>query len=241
MLRVVNLSVAYGELMALRNINLSIGSGLTAVVGPNGSGKTTLLKALAGLMQYEGNILLDGKPLSLLNPATQRRLVTYIPPYVQAMPDMNIGDVLLVGEGIDMGRLEYYVKMLDVDGLLERRIWEVSSGELQRSLIARGLSRNSLIYCVDEPISHTDVKYQLRILRELKEISVRDKYVLVASNQLNPVLSFADRVIALRKGDIYFSGDLEEFLNEGLIRGLYGVRVRIVRIGSLIDVVPVAD
>ena len=241
MLEFRGLSVKYGRVNALRNINLRIDSGFTAIVGPNGSGKTTLLKALAGITEYEGEIILNGKPISSFDPVTRRKLITYIPPYTQAMPDMNIGDILLVGEGISRDKLEHYVKLMDVSNLLERRVWEVSSGELQRALIARGLSRNSIIYSVDEPVSHTDVKYQLRVLKELKDISLRSKHVLIASNQLNPVLRFADEVIALKKGSVHFFGSLPEFLNEDIIKGLYGINVKVVRINSLIDVVPTID
>jgi len=234
-----NLSVAYGGLRALKEVSFKVSDGFIAIIGPNGSGKTTLLKALAGLIDYEGEIFIEDKPISSLDPATRRKLITYVPPYIQAMPDMNIGDILLVGESLNHSMLEYYVKVFDVDLLLERKVWEVSSGELQRALIARGLSRDSIIYGIDEPISHTDVKYQLRVLEELKRVSSRKgKHVLVASNQLNPLLRFADEVIALKNGEVYFSGCLNEFLNEDIIRGLYGINVKIVNVDSLVDVIP---
>ena len=241
MLEIRNLSVRYGDVQALKNINLRINSGFTAIVGPNGSGKSTLLKALAGLVKYEGRILFNGRPFSTLDPVMRRKLITYIPPYASAMPDMNIGDVLLVGEGVRHEKLDYYVDLFDLSPLLRRRVWEVSSGELQRALIARGLSRDSTIYGVDEPISHTDVKYQLRILKELRSISSGNKHVLVASNQLNPVLNFADEVIALRGGNLYFFGRVSDFISEEVIRGLYGIKVKVVRVNSLIDVIPAID
>ncbi len=239
MFEVRNLSVAYGGLRALKEVSFKVSEGFVAIIGPNGSGKTTLLKALAGLIDYEGEIFVEGKPISSLDPVARRKLITYVPPYIQAMPDMNIGDILLVGESLNHSMLEYYVKVFDVDLLLERKVWEVSSGELQRALIARGLSRDSIIYGIDEPISHTDVKYQLRVLEELKRVSLRKrKHVLVASNQLNPLLRFANEVIALKNGEVYFSGYLNEFLNEDIIRGLYGINVKIVNVDSLIDVIP---
>ena len=240
MLEVRRISVRYGSTIALSNISFELKEGLTALVGPNGSGKTTLLKALAGLVECEGDVLLNNLRISELPSAERRKAITYIPPYVSAMPELNIGDLMLTGESIDLDRLNYYVKEFGLEGLLNRRIWEVSAGELQRSLLARGLSRDSAIYAVDEPFSHTDIKNQLIVLKELRRIAKMGKLVIVASNQLNPILGFSDSVIALKKGKMFFKGSLSEFLREDIIGMLYEVNVKVFRSGPAIGVVPLS-
>jgi iron complex transport system ATP-binding protein len=240
-LEVRGLSVTYGAVKALKNIDLRLKEGVNVLIGPNGAGKSTLLKALACIVPYEGAVVVDGHEISSLDPSERMRVITYIPPYVPALPDVTVGDLLLVDTSVDRERLNFYAAFLDLNHLLERRIWEVSSGELERALIARGLSRDSAIYAVDEPLAHTDIRYQVRVLKELKELAWKEgKVVIVASNQLNPIMNFADYVIALKSGELFFSGPLEEFLSEELITKLYGVKVKLLKEGSYVDVLPIA-
>ncbi len=240
-LEVKRLSVDYGAVKALRNIDLELGEGVTVLIGPNGAGKSTLLKALACIVPYKGSVVFNNHEISSLHPSERMKLITYIPPYVPALPDITIGDLLLVDTSMDRSRLNYYVNFLDLNHLLERRIWEVSSGELERALIARGLSRNSAIYEVDEPLAHTDIRYQVRVLKELRELAWREgKIVLIASNQLNPIMNFADYVIALRGGELFFTGPAKEFLKEKIIAKLYGIKVKLLKEGPYVDILPIA-
>lgn len=223
----------------MKGLDLAIPEGMVIIVGPNGAGKTTFLKAVTGLLKYTGKVLIDDVEITEISSQEKSKYLTYIPPTVPAMPEMNIGDLLLTGPALDKNLLERYVQLLGLSELLDRKIWEVSSGELERALIARGLARGSKVIGVDEPLSHADIKYQLRILKELKALSRKGKIVLVATNQLNPVLNFADMVIALVNGNLLYFGSTEGFLHEELISKLFNVKVKIVKHDGLVDVLPV--
>ncbi len=241
MLEVRNLSVAYGEVNVFRGVSFELGPSLVALIGPNGSGKTTLLKAIAGMVPYSGEVLIDGTNLRSIHTCERARYVTYIPPTISALPDMTIGDLLLSDNSADMALLEEYVRVFGVEHLLFRRIWEVSSGELERALLARGLARHSRVLLVDEPLSYTDVRYQLVIMRCLRRLADEGRVVIVASNQLNPLLNYVDHVLALKDGRLFINASLEAGVDERRLSELYGVKMKVIVADNTVDVVPIDE
>ena len=241
MLGVENLSVAYGKVNVIKGVSFELRPSLVALIGPNGSGKTTLLKAIAGMVPYSGEVLIDGINLRRIRVDRRTEYVTYVPPTISALPDMTIGDLLLSDSSADVALLERYVRIFGVECLLFRRIWEVSSGELERALLARGLARRSKVLLVDEPLSYTDVRYQLVVMRCLRRLANEGRVVVVASNQLNPLLNYVDRVLALKDGKLFINAPLKTGVDEDKLSELYGVKMKVITIDNIVDVVPVDE
>ena len=241
MLRVKNLSVAYGKANVIKSVSFELRPSLVALIGPNGSGKTTLLKAIAGIIPYSGEVLIDCINLRRIRADERTKYVTYVPPTISALPDMTIGDLLLSDSNADVALLEKYVRIFGVEHLLFRRIWEVSSGELERALLARGLARRSKVLLVDEPLSYTDVRYQLVVMRCLRKLANEGRVVVVASNQLNPLLNYVDHVLALKDGKLFINASLKTGVDEDKLSELYGVKMKVITIGNIVDVVPVDE
>ncbi len=241
MLEVENLSVAYGKVNVIKGVSFELRPSLVALIGPNGSGKTTLLKAIAGMVPYSGEVLIDGINLRHIRVDRRTEYVTYVPPTISALPDMTIGDLLLSDSSADVALLERYVRIFGVERLLFRRIWEVSSGELERALLARGLARRSKVLLVDEPLSYTDVRYQLVVMRCLRRLANEGRVVVVASNQLNPLLNYVDRVLALKDGKLFINAPLKTGVDEDKLSELYGVKMKVITIDNIVDVVPLDE
>ncbi len=239
MLEVSGLRVRYYGRPVINGITLTLRPCLAALIGPNGSGKTTLLKAIAGIIDYEGVVRIEGTDIRRMDLYEKASHVTYVPPTIAALPDMSVGDLLLTGPNLSFERLEYYIDLLGLRNLLYRRLWEVSSGELQRALIARGLARDSVVYLIDEPLSYTDMRYQLVIMKHLKHLVKQGKLIIVASNQLNPLLNYVDHILALKDGRLFINASLDKGLDEAALSELYGVKVRIIRSEDFVDAIPV--
>ena len=79
MLRVESLSVAYGRVNVIRSVSFELRPSLVALIGPNGSGKTTLLKAIAGMIPYSGEVLINGISVKSIRADERTKYVTYIP------------------------------------------------------------------------------------------------------------------------------------------------------------------
>ncbi len=241
MLRVESLSVAYGRVNVIRSVSFKLRPSLVALIGPNGSGKTTLLKAIAGMIPYSGEVLINGISVKSIRADERTKYVTYIPSTISALPDMTIGDLLLSDNSADITLLEKYIRILGIKHLLFRRIWEVSSGELERALLARGLARRSKVLLVDEPLSYTDVRYQLIIMKCLKKLASEGRVVIAASNQLNPLLNYVDHILALKDGKLFINAPLRTGVDESRLSKLYGVKMKVITVDNTIDVVPVDE
>jgi len=234
----VKLSVSYDNTQVIKEVSFTLVEGVVAVVGPNGAGKTTLLKAISGLVSYAGSLKIMNKDLRDFSAEERARLITYVPPLVDVMPDMSVGDLILSDPLVSKELLEEYIELFELSSLLKRRLSKVSSGELSRALLAKGLSKNSKIVALDEPLSHIDLRFQLILLKHLRVLSKGGKLILVASNQLNPLLSYVDRVVALKKGEVVFTGDVASFLRSSTPERIYGVKFEVVFKDGYVDIIP---
>ena len=182
-------------------------SGITALFGPSGSGKTTALDAIAGLrrpaagvISINEHVLFDARAGIDLPP--HARHVGYVPQDVALFPHMDVRRNVLYGRrpGQKLA-LDTVVRMLEVGGLLERRVPDLSGGERQRVALARALMSAPELLLLDEPLAAVDVERRRRILPYL--LRVRDDLgipVIYVSHDRAEVDQLADRVIVLDDG-----------------------------------------
>lgn len=184
-----------------------LASGITALFGPSGAGKTTVLDAIAGLrkpsagvISINDRVLFD--PRSGINLPPHERHVGYVPQDVALFPHMNVRHNVLYGRrpGQKLA-LETVVQMLEVGGLVDRRVPDLSGGERQRVALARALMSAPELLLLDEPLAAVDVERRRRILPYL--LRVRDDLgipVIYVSHDRAEVDQLADRVIVLHDG-----------------------------------------
>jgi molybdate transport system ATP-binding protein len=181
--------------------------GITALYGPSGSGKTTSLDAIAGLRRPRtGTIAIGDRELfasgSRLNLRPHARRIGYVPQDTALFPHMNVHRNVMYGRrpGQKLA-LDFVVKMLEVEELLERRVPDLSGGERQRVALARALMSAPDLLLLDEPLAAVDVERRRRILPYL--LRVRDDLgvpVIYVSHDRAEVDQLADRVIVLEDG-----------------------------------------
>jgi len=182
-------------------------SGITALFGPSGAGKTTILDAIAGLRRPStGTIAIRDRALfdsvRGINLPAHARHIGYVPQDVALFPHMNVRRNVLYGrrEGQKLS-LETVVKMLEVGGLLDRRVPDLSGGERQRVALARALMSAPELLLLDEPLAAVDVERRRRILPYV--LRVRDELripVIYVSHDRDEVDRIADRVVVLENG-----------------------------------------
>jgi molybdate transport system ATP-binding protein len=184
-----------------------LASGITALFGPSGSGKTTTLDAIAGLrVPSDGVIAIHDRVLfdatHRINLPPHERHVGYVPQDVALFPHMNVRSNVLYGRRPAQKLLvDVVVQMLEVEGLLDRRVAELSGGERQRVALARALMSAPELLLLDEPLAAVDVERRRRILPYL--LRVRDELkipVIYVSHDRAEVDQLADRVIVLEDG-----------------------------------------
>ncbi len=149
MLKIQNLSVYYGQREILRNVNLDVASGeVLALIGPNGAGKSTLIRAVSGVIPIaSGTVRTNGDDFHSLTPMQRAKYLAVVPQAVSLPPAFTAWEMVLMGRTPYLGFLGQTsssdeeiardaLKRVDVLGLADRRVGELSGGEGQRVLLA---------------------------------------------------------------------------------------------------------
>ncbi|MDT7968220.1 MAG: ATP-binding cassette domain-containing protein [Candidatus Calditenuis sp.] len=187
-------------------VNASIGEGsVVALVGPNGSGKTSTLLAVAGLLEREGSVEIDGVELSSIDRRTLRSTVSYVPedPTSYVVRNYVLDEVLAGPEflGMDPGEaLRRSLEALEAVGLRERAddpVEHLSGGQLQRLVMACSLVTSPSVLLVDDAVSQVDSDGRKAIAEAIGEAVKRGTTVLIAVSDLERLPLRPDSVIEL--------------------------------------------
>ncbi|RCW62359.1 MULTISPECIES: metal ABC transporter ATP-binding protein [Halanaerobium] len=211
-----DISVNYGELEALKNINLKVEEGaFLGIIGPNGGGKTTLLKVILGLIEpQKGTVKVLGYPLN--ETIDQIGYVPQISNFDRNFPISVLDVVLMARLGgrvrffhqyhkEDVKKAEAVLDQLNLLHLKKRQIGKLSGGQLQRVLIARGLAVEPKILLLDEPTASVDASSTSQIYELLKELN-KEKTIIVVTHDMAAVSSYFDSLACLNE-KLYHHGD----------------------------------
>ena len=195
--------------------------------GPSGSGKTTVLEVMAGLRRPEqGEVRVGDRVLFSraggIDLAVHERRIGYVPQDVALFPHMDVRENLLYGwrdtatDKASAGAGEAYThvaEMLEIGGLLDRRVTDLSGGERQRVAIGRALMSAPALLLLDEPLVAVDRSRKDRILPYLLRIRRQLHVPLVyVTHDTGEMQEIADRVIRLEGGRIVAAGAPGEVL-----------------------------
>ena len=234
-LRVRNLSVAYGERLALEDLTFDLPAGARlAVVGPNGAGKSTLLKAVAALLRPAGGsievhgVVPEGHICIAYLP--QRSEVDWRFPITVAEAVM-MGRVGRLGpirrpQERDRAIVRDALAQVGLTDRARRRIAELSGGEQQRMFLARAIAQQAELVLLDEPLASLDPASQDEVLRLLAQLPRAT--LLVALHDLEVAATRFDVVLLLRCRMLGFGRPADALRPEAL-HDAYGGSLRVVR------------
>jgi rhamnose transport system ATP-binding protein len=235
-LRATDVTKSYAGVQALKRASLELRAGeVHALVGENGAGKSTLIKILTGAVQPDaGEILLDGRRLERLTPASAKRLgIAAIYQQPALFGELTVAENIALGleRTGRWGRVDWRARHRRAQELLARvgaRIDpETDAGELsmpQQQLveIARALGADARVLILDEPtasLSKEDTDNLFRVVRELREHGVGMIYI---SHRLEELPVIADRVTVLRDGNTIATREMADVNREQLIQMMVG-------------------
>ena len=211
-----NLTVAYGENIALENFNLDIEVGsLMALVGPNGAGKSTLIKTiLKFLKQITGEIKINGKTLAYV---PQRNSVDWdFPTTLFDVVEMGCYGRVGLFKRVNKEEKQKVLKAIEQVGMLDfkdRQISELSGGQQQRAFIARALVQEADIYLMDEPFQGVDSTTEKSIVDILKKLKSEGKTLIVVHHDLQTVPTYFETVTFINKS-VIASGKVKEVFTQ---------------------------
>jgi len=245
MLRVNHLTFSYQKEETIKDINFEVKRGeLSCLLGPNGSGKTTILKCLNGIIKpNEGAIYINNIKLEQIDRRNISRHISMVFQEHNVVFSYKVIDVVILGitpylkfgtmpQKEDYKKAELTLKKLGLSKLKDRNYNELSGGEKQMVLIARALMQDTEFLILDEPSSHLDFKNQYLLMAEIKKLTEEGKGVITALHDPNLALSFCDRVIILKEGEIIAKGKTSDTLNNLNLQKAYDMEVKIDNINN---------
>ncbi|MBF1197373.1 MAG: metal ABC transporter ATP-binding protein [Fusobacterium periodonticum] len=218
-IEIKNLTVAYGENIALEDLNLNIEVGsLMALVGPNGAGKSTLIKTiLKFLKQITGEIKINAKTLAYV---PQRNSVDWdFPTTLFDVVEMGCYGRVGLFKRVSKEEKQKVLKAIEQVGMLEfkdRQISELSGGQQQRAFIARALVQEADIYLMDEPFQGVDSTTEKSIVEILKQLKAEGKTIIVVHHDLQTVSTYFESVALINKAVIVSGKVSEVFTQENI-------------------------
>ncbi len=207
-INLVDLQKNYGNVPAVRGINLSVADGeLIVLVGPSGCGKSTLLRMVAGLETVSsGRIEIAGRDVVKAEPA-ERDIAMVFQNYA-LYPHMTVRGNLEYGlknrgtprEEIDR-RVNEAADILEIGPLLDRKPRQLSGGQRQRVAMGRAIVREPAAFLFDEPLSNLDAKLRVQMRVEIRKLQRRlqTTSLYVTHDQLE-AMTLADRLVVMNGG-----------------------------------------
>ena len=224
MIDIKNLTINYDK-EVIDNISFAIQPGKVHVLmGRNGAGKSTILNAVSGLVQYDGDIITDGK-------------ISYLNQNINTKVNFTVFETIILGkvENLNFKLKEEDIKdtyeimkLLDLTKFKDKKINKMSGGEVQKVLIAQALISKPDILLLDEPVSALDLHNQYEILAIIRRLTKElNLTTLITLHQMELVERYADNIILINDGKVYGIGDKYKIFTKKMFEEVYNIDANI--------------
>ncbi len=206
----------YGQIIAVNDVSLRVGPGVTGLLGPNGAGKSTLLKMMVGqLRPSKGSVKVLGQPI-WGNPALLRQ-IGYCPEHEGTYEDLTALEMVTALTELHgfthadaKARAEKLLRTVDLGDAMHRRLGEFSKGMRQRAKLAQALAHDPEVIFLDEPLTGCDPLARVRILAVISELAAQGRCVIVSSHVLHEIETMTSQILLIHKGQLRAEGDVHQ-------------------------------
>ena len=209
-----NLTKNYGGLVALNNINLKVESGkIIGLLGPNGSGKTTLIKIINGLLTpTSGEVLINGNKPGV----ESKKQVAYLPDNSYLNSWMTVEQIVkMFSDFYADFRPELAYEMLSRLGITpQAKLKTLSKGNKEKVCLILVMSRNALLYVLDEPIAGVDPATRDYVISTIINNYNPEASVIISTHLIADIEQVLDEVIFINNGNITLQKSVDEIREE---------------------------
>jgi len=239
-INIKGLQFSYTSVPILDDINLNLdGKKLVSILGPNGVGKSTLIHCINKILTPKGGVvLMDGKDVKEITVKEMSKIVGYVPYSANDSFPLSVVDTVLMGRhphskwgslDNDLRIVYETLEQLGITHLAMRSFNELSAGQHQKVMLARGLVQEPEVLLLDEPTSNLDVRHQIDVTKLLKKmVSEKGILTIMISHDINIAAKYSDEIIMMHDGKIFATGTPEEVITEDNLRTVYGVECVVV-------------
>ncbi len=219
-MKIDNISYSFPQAFALKNMKFTLEKGqILGLIGHSGSGKSTLLKIMAGLLEPQsGTVFFEGEIL----PPPSKKLIPGHPKIKMVTQQSSLFPNVSIAENIcyeiryftkeyQKKRLKYLAKKLNISHLLEKKVSELSGGEIQRAMLAKSLADEPSVLLLDEPFANLDSLNKKRIILELiKVLKSENISCVLVTHEIRDAFGMVDKLIILKNGRQVQTGSSEQ-------------------------------
>lgn len=232
MLQVENLRKVYGQNMqyeALKGIDLTVNDGeFIGIMGPSGSGKSTFLNLIATIDQpTSGNILLNGKNPNELDQEKiaqfRRTQLGFVFQAFNLLPTLTVEENIVLPLTLDGEKVAVMKKKvrdiaprLGIEGLLNKRIAEISGGQAQRIAVARAMVHQPELLLADEPTGNLDTKSSKDVMGLLRQLNEEEQATILLVTHDPLAASYCQRIVFIKDGEL-----VHDVRRQGIQREFY--------------------
>jgi ABC-2 type transport system ATP-binding protein len=204
----------YGNVVAVNDISLSLGAGVTGLLGPNGAGKSTLLHMMAGLLRPSAGRLLVLGAAPWQTPAVYRQ-VGLVPEREAVHPFLSGREFVSMNARLEAlpdpaSATNRALEVVDLVGAADRPVGTYSKGMRQRIKVAAALVHDPPILLLDEPFNGMDPRQRLHMISLLRRMAAEGRTILFSSHILEEVERLADSILVVYAGRLAASGNFRE-------------------------------
>ena len=252
-----SISMNFRNKSILSDVTFKVSAGeFFVIIGPNGAGKTSLLKVLSGLQKaQQGSVTIKGANINKYSRRNLSRILAIVPQQIEVGFPFTVSETVIMGRTPHLGILgmeskndfhiaEEAMKFTEVNHLAERKLFQLSGGELQRVIIARAICQQPEIILLDEPTTALDPAHQLKIMDLMERFRIQyNTTIIMVSHDLNLASMYGDRLLLLKEGGVIKTGDPKTVLNKSLLEESYGCKMLIDEnpLGQVARITPIPD
>ncbi len=234
------LQFGYSSVPVLKDVTVKMeGPKFISILGPNGVGKSTLIHCINKILAPKGGtVMIDGREVSDITIKEMSKIAGYVPYSANDTFPLTVVDTVLMGRhphshrgslDKDLDVVYSILDMLDIMDLAMRSFSELSAGQHQKVMLARGLAQEPQVLLLDEPTSNLDVRHQIDVAKMLRQLS-RDKQILVIMicHDINIAAKYSDEIVLLDGGIVYSVGTPQEVITAENLEKVFGVRSTVI-------------
>jgi iron complex transport system ATP-binding protein len=236
-LDILNLSYSYASKFSLSDMSIHFNKGITAVIGPNGAGKSTMIKCIANIYKSSGQLYYNDEKIHSNNKHFFEEKVSYLPQSSQSDATITVFEAVLLGLmssltfHVNAAQLKVVDAMLDLfelTPLAQRRIFELSGGQLQMVLLAQAIIKDPEILILDEPLNNLDIHRQFSLLNQTTKLTRQKEMVtIIVMHDINLAARYADYIVTMDNGKLYSHGAPNEVITKEMLKDIYKIESNI--------------
>ncbi|KIC39003.1 hypothetical protein RA27_17725 [Ruegeria sp. ANG-R] len=239
MIDIHNLSYQIAGQPVLRDVSLQLAKGgVVAMIGPNGAGKSTLLSLIARLLPLQsGSIVVDDLQIGEATDIELARTLAIL------RQDLTVASRLTVRDLVGFGRYPYHrgrpgaedrelieaaLKLFDLADLGDRQLDTLSGGQRQRAFVAMAYAQDTDYLLLDEPLNNLDIAASRALMEVLRDLTrQRGRTVVIVLHDINYAAAYADRIIALKAGEVVADGAPSTIVSDSLLQDVFQTRAKV--------------